>query len=76
LTLDFIKLILVSIAIAVPIGWYLMNRWLEDFAYRIDIGLATFFYAGGIAIAIALLTISYRSIGAAFIPPVKSLQTD
>jgi putative ABC transport system permease protein len=76
LTLDFIKLILVSIAIAVPIGWYLMNRWLEDFAYRIDIGLATFFYAGGIAIAIALLTISYQSIGAAFIPPVKSLQTD
>lgn len=76
LTLDFIKLILISIAIAVPIGWYLMNHWLEDFAYRIDIGLATFFGAGGIVIGIALLTISYQSIGAALMPPVKSLRTE
>lgn len=76
LTLDFIKLILISIAIAVPVGWYLMNRWLEDFAYRIDIGMAMFFGAGGIAIAIALLTISYQAIGAALMPPVKSLRTE
>ncbi|WP_273568249.1 ABC transporter permease [Maribacter halichondriae] len=76
LTLDFMKLIFVSIAISVPIGWCLMNRWLEDFAYRIDIGWEVFLGAGGIALFIALLTISYRSIGAALMQPLKSLRTE
>lgn len=76
LTLDFMKLILISIAIAIPIGGYAMSRWLEDFAYRIDIGWEIFLAAGGIALGIAILTISYQSIGAALIHPLKSLRTE
>lgn len=76
LTLDFMKLILVSIAIAIPIGWYIMSRWLEDFAYRITIGWGIFAVAGLIALFIALLTISYQSIGAALIKPLKSLKIE
>ena len=76
LTWDFMKLILISILIAVPIGWYMMNRWLEDFAYRISIGWEIFIAAGLIALAIAILTISYQSVGAALIKPLKSLRTE
>ncbi|MGB6152050.1 MAG: ABC transporter permease [Pricia sp.] len=76
LTLDFMKLILISIAFAVPIGWYAMGRWLEDFAYRIDIGWEIFLAAGGIALGIAILTISYQSVGAALIRPLKSLRSE
>jgi len=76
LTLDFMKLILISIAIAIPIGWYIMSRWLEDFAYRISIGWGIFAVAGLIAMGIAILTISYQSVGAALIKPLKSLRTE
>ena len=74
-TWDFMKLILISTAIAIPIGWYLMNRWLEDFAYKIDIGWEAFLGSGGIALLIALHTISYQAIGAAFIQSLKILLT-
>ena len=76
LTLDFMKLILISIVIAVPIGWYIMSRWLEDFAYRITIGWEIFLAAAILALTIAILTISYQSIGAALIKPLKSLRTE
>ena len=76
LTLDFMKLILISILVAVPIGWYMMSRWLEDFAYRVTIGWEIFAVAGLIALGIALLTISYQSAGAALIKPLKSLRTE
>lgn len=76
LTVGFMKLILISIAIATPIGWYVMSRWLEDFAYRIDIGWEIFLGAGAIAVFIALLTISYQSVGAALMRPLKSLRTE
>ncbi len=76
LTLDFMKLILVSIVVAIPIGWYIMQRWLEDFAYRITIGWEIFAAAGCIAVAIAVLTISYQSVGAALIKPLKSLRSE
>lgn len=76
LTLDFMKLILVSIMIAVPIGWYMMTRWLEDFAYHITIGWGIFLVAGLIALTIAILTISYQSVGAALIQPLKSLRKE
>ncbi len=76
LTWDFMKLILISILIAVPIGWYMMSRWLEDFAYRISIGWEIFIAAGLIALVIAILTISYQSVGAALIKPLKSLRTE
>lgn len=76
LTLDFLKLILLAILIAIPIGWYMMNRWLEDFAYKIKIGWEIFVIAGGIALIIAVATISYQSVGAALIKPLKSLRTE
>jgi putative ABC transport system permease protein len=76
LTLDFLKLIVTSICIATPIGWYLMNRWLEGFAYRITIGWDTFLTAGLIALGIAVLTISYQSIGAALLQPSKGLRNE
>jgi len=76
LTLDFMKLILVSIVIAIPIGWYMMSRWLEDFAYHITIGWSIFFVAACIALTIAVLTISYQSVGAALIQPLKSLRKE
>lgn len=76
LTLDFMKLILIAVAIAIPFGWHIMNRWLEDFAYRIDIGWQVFLSAATIALIIAILTISYQSISAALIQPLKSLRTE
>ncbi|RPG28581.1 ABC transporter permease [Flagellimonas sp.] len=76
LTIDFLKLILISICIAIPIGWYLMNRWLEDFAYRISIGWEIFLTAAFIALGIAVLTISYQSVGAALLKPTKGLRTE
>lgn len=76
LTLDFMKLIIISIVIAIPIGWYIMQRWLEDFAYQITIGWEIFLTAGCIAVAIAILTISYQAISAAFLKPLQSLRTE
>ncbi|WP_349352249.1 MULTISPECIES: ABC transporter permease [unclassified Flagellimonas] len=76
LTLDFLKLILISIGIAIPIGWYLMNRWLEGFAYHINIGWEIFSLAALIALGVAIVTISYQSIGAALLKPTKGLRTE
>ncbi len=71
---QFIKWILIANIIAWPIAYYLMNRWLQDFAYRIKINLWIFIISGGIALLIALLTVSYQSIKAAVANPVKSLK--
>ncbi len=76
LTLDFMKLIFISIVIAIPLGWFMMNRWLEDFVYRISIGWEVFLVAGGIALIIAISTISYQSVTAALIKPLKSLRAE
>ena len=75
LTFDFIKLVLISLLIAAPIAWYMMQRWLEDFAYRIEIGWEVFLLAGLVAISIALLTISSQSIRAALRNPAEGLRT-
>ncbi len=76
LTWDFLRLILMAIAIAVPVGWYIMKRWLEDFAYRIGLGWEPFVLAGTLALAIAVLTMSYQFIGVAKANPAKSLRTE
>lgn len=76
LTFDFLKLILISICLAIPMGWILMSRWLEGFAYHITIGWGIFFTAGLIALSIAILTISYQSIGAALMKPTKGLRNE
>jgi putative ABC transport system permease protein len=76
LATDFIKLVIIAIVFAVPVSWYVMNKWLQDFAYKISIGWSVFVLAGLIAIVIALLTISFQSIKAAVANPVKSLRTE
>jgi ABC-type antimicrobial peptide transport system permease subunit len=76
LSMDFIKLVLVSIVVASPLGWYFMNGWLKDFAYHINIQWWVFALTGLLAILIALLTISYQSIRAALMNPVESLRSE
>lgn len=76
LTKDFIKLVVIALLIASPIAWWLMNKWLQDFNYRIDIEWWVFALAGVIAIAIAILTVSYQAIKSALMNPVKSLKTE
>ena len=76
LSKDFILLVILGIVIATPIAYYLANKWLQDFAYRIDLEWWIFALAGIVAIVIALLTVSYQSIKAALANPVKSLRTE
>ncbi|AHM62859.1 hypothetical protein D770_23070 [Flammeovirgaceae bacterium 311] len=73
---DFVKLVLLAIVIAMPIAWYFMEGWLQDFAYRINISWWIFAAAGLLALAIALATVSYQAIKAARINPVKNLRTE
>ncbi|WP_018618102.1 ABC transporter permease [Spirosoma luteum] len=76
LSTDFLKLVLIAIVVASPLAWYIMHRWLNDFAYRIDIEWWYFAGAGALAVGIALLTVSFQSIKAALMNPVKSLRTE
>jgi putative ABC transport system permease protein len=76
LSKDFLKLVAIAIILASPIAYYLMNEWLQDFTYRIDIGWGVFVAAGGLALLIALLTVSFQAIKAAVANPVKSLRTE
>jgi putative ABC transport system permease protein len=76
LTFNFLKLVLISIVFAIPIAWYVMHDWLQNFTYRTEITWDVFVIAGGLSVLIALLTISYQSIRAAFVNPVESLKTD
>lgn len=73
---DFIKLVLVSIIIATPIAWYLMNKWLQDFPYRIQIQWHTFAIVSAVAIAISLITISFHTIKASIQKPVNNLRSE
>jgi putative ABC transport system permease protein len=76
LSKDFIKLVLIALVIASPIAWFGMHKWLEGFAYRINIGFWVFILAGLLAILIALLTVSFQAIKAAVANPVKSLRSE
>jgi predicted permease len=76
LTKDFIILVLISIAIAAPLAWWGIHKWLQDFAFRIHMGWATFIMAGMAAIIIAIITVSFQAIRAAVANPVKSLRTE
>lgn len=76
LSKDFIKLVIVSFIIATPVAWWAMSKWLEAFAYRINISWWMFALAGFIAALIALLTVSFQAIKAAIANPVKSLRTE
>ncbi|QHS57279.1 FtsX-like permease family protein [Mucilaginibacter sp. 14171R-50] len=72
----FIKLVLISNLIAWPLAWYVMNRWLQDFAYRINVTWGTFVFVALVSVFIALVTISFQSIKAAIANPVKSLRSE
>jgi putative ABC transport system permease protein len=76
LSKDFIRLVLLAILIASPLVWLAMHKWLQGFAYRIDISGWIFVIAGLIALLIALLTVSFQTIRAAMANPVKSLKTE
>jgi putative ABC transport system permease protein len=76
LSKDFLTLIILAIAIATPIAWYAMNKWLQDFVYRATIQWWIFAVAGLAAILIALITISFQSLRAALANPVKSLRSE
>jgi putative ABC transport system permease protein len=76
LSKDFLKLIVIALAIASPVASYFMNKWLQSFAYRIDIGWTVFAIAGLFVIVITLITISFQTIRAATANPVKSLRTE
>ena len=76
LSMDFIKLVIISILIATPLALYAMNKWLQDFAYRVSIQWYILALAGAIAIFIAFITISFQAIKAALANPVKSLRSE
>ena len=73
---DFLKPILIAIVIASPLAWYAMHQWLQGFAYRIDIDWWIFALAGSLAVGIAMLTVSFQSVKAALMNPVKSLRAE
>ncbi len=76
LSLDFVKLVALSIVIASPIAWWAMTKWLEDFSHRAPIGWWIFAAAAIVAIVIALLTVSFQSIKAAIANPIKALRSE
>ena len=76
LSKDFLKLVSIATVIAFPIGWWAMNKWLQEFAYRAGISWWIFLLAAMVALMIALLTVSFQAIKAAVANPVKSLRTE
>jgi putative ABC transport system permease protein len=76
LSKDFLRLVIIAIVIAAPIAWWAINKWLMDFAYRINLSLWIFIGAGIIALFIALLSVSIQAIKAAIANPVNSLRSE
>jgi len=73
---EFVVLIGIAFVIAAPVAWLVMNGWLNDFAYRVSIGWGTFVVAMGVSFFIAALTISWESVKAAVVNPIKSLRSE
>jgi len=76
LSADFLKLVIISFVIAAPVGWWLINKWLQNFAYRVDVKWWVFVVAGLLSVIISLITIGFQSVKAALANPVKSLRTE
>lgn len=76
LSKDFLKLVLVSFILAVPVAWWAMHSWLQDYSFRVDIKWWVFALAGVLSVLIAIITVSYQAIKAAIANPVKSLRTE
>jgi len=73
-TADFLRLVVVANLVAWPFAYYFMQQWLENFAYRIQIGWWSFALAGGLALLIALVTVSWQAMRVALVNPVESLR--
>jgi ABC-type antimicrobial peptide transport system permease subunit len=76
LSKDFVALVLIACAVAIPVAWYAMKEWLKDYEYKISIGFGVFILIVALSIAITLITVSFQSIKAALSNPVKSLRTE
>lgn len=76
LSKDFLKLVMLSLIIASPVAWYFMNKWLQDFAYRVDIGWGVFTSAAVSVICIAMITVSFQAIRAATANPARSVRAE
>jgi hypothetical protein len=76
LSRDFVVLVLISCAVAVPLAWYYMSDWLKTYQYKTSMGIGIFAFVVVISIAITLITVSFQSIKAAIANPVKSLRTE
>jgi ABC-type antimicrobial peptide transport system permease subunit len=76
LSRDFLKPVGWAILLATPVGWYMMRGWLQNFAYKIDLGWWPFALAGGLSVVIALLTVGYQTFRVAAANPVASLRNE
>ncbi|MCL7988090.1 ABC transporter permease [Sphingobacterium sp. lm-10] len=76
LTIDFVSLVCIALCISIPITWWIMHHWLQEFTYRISIDWWMFLLAGGVTISIAFLTVSFQAIKAALANPVDSLRDE
>jgi putative ABC transport system permease protein len=76
LSKEFVRLVLIASLLAFPVAWWVMNKWLQDFSYRINISWSIFVIAASLALFVALVTISFQAIKAALANPVKSLRTE
>jgi len=76
LSKDFLKLVFIAVCIGSPVAWFIINKWLQNFAYRIEINWITFILVGLCAVLIALITVSFQAIRAAIANPVESLRTE
>jgi putative ABC transport system permease protein len=74
LNVDFVKLVIVAILLAVPVAWFVMSKWLENYAYRIEISWWIFLLSGTIAVAVAIITVSWQSWAASKRNPVEALR--
>ena len=76
LSQDFVKLVLIALAIAIPLAWFGMKSWLESYPERVEISLWVFVTVGIVAVLIALATVSFQTIKAALVNPIKSLKSE
>ena len=76
LSKEFTKLVLIAFVLAAPLAWWGVSKWLEDYQYKIELGWTVFLIAGGIAVSIALLTMSFQAVKAAVSNPVNALRSE
>jgi putative ABC transport system permease protein len=71
-----VKLVILALLIAIPLGWFAVNKWLENYPYRIDVSWKIFVLAGALVLFVALLTVSFQALKSAMANPVKSLRSE